>query len=81
MAGRIQDWRSRLDAELIAAHEAGDWAALVSYYRRAADQEQAAGNVDACCFFLTQAYVFALQSDDPGAADLHARLKALGREE
>ena len=47
----------------------------------AADTEEAAGDIDACCFYLTQAYVFALAGGLPEAGRLHARLLAHGREE
>lgn len=67
----------RLDDRLIAAHAVGDRAALVSLYAQAAD---AVNDLDAACFYLTHAYVFALELDDPRATDLHARLKAEGRE-
>jgi len=73
--------RADLDARLIAAHEARNWPLLVALYTQAADSSEAAGNVDAACFHLTHAYVFALQTGDPRAADLHQRLKARGREE
>ncbi|MEL6475965.1 MAG: hypothetical protein AAFR17_01455 [Pseudomonadota bacterium] len=70
--------RDDLDAALLAAHAAGDKPALVELYRRAAD-----GSVseDAACFYLTHAYVFALETDHPDADALHRRLKAAGREE
>ena len=32
------------------------------------------------CFFLTHAYIFALDVGDPRARALHLRLKAQGRE-
>jgi hypothetical protein len=70
--------RAALDAALIAAHEAGDSVRLVRLYTRAAN---CADDVDAECFFLTQAYVFALQTGAPEATALHARLKAYGRED
>lgn len=73
--------RAALDARLIAAHEARDWGALVGLYAQAGESSEAAGSIDAACFYLTHAYVFALQTGDPRAADLHARLKARGREE
>lgn len=73
--------RATLDAALIAAHEQGDKARLVALYREAADRAEAAGETDACCFFLTHAYVFALVTGDPQAPRLHARLLAAGREE
>lgn len=73
--------RARLDARLIAAHQAGDWVRLVDLYAEAGALADAAGDVDAACFYVTQAYVFALQADDPRANELHAVLKARGREE
>lgn len=73
--------RAELDARLIAAHAARDGAALVGLYAQVADGAEAAGDIGAACFYLTHAYVFALQTGDVRASDLHARLKARGREE
>ncbi len=73
--------RAALDAALIAAHEAGDECRLVALYTCAANDAEAAGDTDACCFYLTQAYVFALVSGALEAGRLHARLLARGREE
>ena len=73
--------RAALDAALIAAHEAGDQPRLVALYAEAADGAEAVGDTDAACFYLTQAYVFALASGAPEATALHARLLAAGREE
>lgn len=70
--------RAALDAALITAHEADDRSRLVQLYTQAADR---AGDVDAECFFLTQAYVFALHCGDGSADALHRRLVAHGREE
>jgi hypothetical protein len=70
-----------LDAELLAAHAAGDGAALARLYARAADAADAEGRVEAACFYLTHAYVHALETGAPEAAALHARLAARGREE
>lgn len=67
-----------LDAQMIAAHEAGDQTALIRLYAQAADQ---ANDLTAACFYLTHAYVFALEAGAPEASELHARLKAQGREE
>ena len=66
-----------LDAQMIAAHEARDLPALVRLYTQAAD---AANDVDAACFYLTHAYIFALDAGAAEAPALHARLKAHGRE-
>lgn len=73
--------RAELDAALIAADEAGDGPRLVALYAQAADGAEAAGDIDAACFYLTHAYVFALQAGDARASELHARLQARGREE
>lgn len=67
----------RLEEAILAAHAAGDRRALAALYARAADSLT---DLDAACFFLTQAYVFALEAGAPEAAPLHARLKAHGRE-
>tara|TARA_Y100001933_G_scaffold223298_1_gene234782 strand:+ start:5733 stop:6389 length:657 start_codon:yes stop_codon:yes gene_type:complete len=66
-----------LDAALLHAHAAGDRAALIGL------RTEAAGRVpdpDAAAFFLTQAYVFALETGASQARALHARLMAAGRE-
>lgn len=70
-----------LDAGLLAAHAAGDLAALVRLYAAAADLCEGRGEADRACFYLTQAYVFALDRGDPAAPVLHARLRAQGREQ
>ncbi|QUJ77496.1 hypothetical protein KDD17_05760 [Sulfitobacter albidus] len=66
-----------LDAALLAAHAAGDRAALIALYTQAAD----AASGDAAAFYLTHAMVFALEAGDPRADTLRARLLAEGREE
>jgi hypothetical protein len=73
--------RVALDRALIEAHEAGDQPRLVALYAQAADAMETEGNIDACCFYLTQAYVFALACGARQAGALHARLLAHGREE
>lgn len=70
--------RDELDAALLAAHAAGDRRALVELYTKAADT---AASAEAAGFYLTHAYVFALEAGLPEAAALRARLKAEGREE
>lgn len=70
-----------LDRAILDAHSTGDRAVLSALYTRAAERAQAVHNVDAEAFFLTHAYVFALDIGAAQATDLHARLKALGREE
>lgn len=67
---------SDLDDALLAAHAAGDRAALVHLYATAA--ETASG--DAAAFYLTHAYVFALDCGHVDAPILHEKLIAAGRE-
>lgn len=69
---------SDLDARMIAAHKAKDQAALIRLYTEAAD---ATNDLDAECFFLTHAFIFALEAGAPQAPELRARLIAQGREE
>lgn len=76
----MTDATEDLDRRLLAAHSAGDDRALVRLYAEAADRNEASGREAAACFYLTHAYVFALQEGSPEAAALHARLKARGRE-
>jgi hypothetical protein len=66
-----------LDARLLVAHAADDPAALAGLYAEAA----AMSDGDAAGFYRVQAYVFALDAGLAMAADLHAALKAEGREE
>lgn len=71
--------RAALDAALLAAHVAGDGAALVRLYTQAGDIEEQAGNTDAACFYLTHAFVFALEEGAPEADALNLRLFQNGR--
>ena len=66
-----------LEARLLAAHAADDREALVALYTEAADQSDEA---DARGFFLTHAYVFALELGAPQASALRQRLVEMGRE-
>ena len=68
-----------LARRLLAAHDAGDRAALVTLYAEASDQARAAGEVDRAAFYLTHAWVFALESGDPRATDYRERLQQDGR--
>lgn len=73
-----QSSASALDARLLEAHERRDLAALVGLYTQAAEARHQA---EAQAFYLTHAYVFALDAGDARAQGLHARLVALGCEE
>lgn len=67
---------SNLHERLLDAHARDDRTALVDLYTQAADAEN---DVDAACFFLTHAFVFALELGDQRADDLRARLRAHNR--
>lgn len=66
-----------LDHQLLEAHSANDTAALVTLYAQAADQTD---DINVACFYLTHAYVFALERGDKAAGALRVRLAAHGRE-
>lgn len=66
-----------LDRRLLAAHRQDDKAALIALYQEAADT---AASVEAAGFYLTHAYVFALETGDAAAPALRARLVEMGRE-
>ena len=65
-----------LDAKLLAAHATGDKFALVSLYAEAAE---ATADPARAAFYLTHAWVFALESDDPRAETYRERLAEQGR--
>lgn len=57
----------------------GDTLELSKLYRQAAEQMGIVGDDDAAGFYLTQAFVFALEAGDPLADQLCRELKSLGR--
>ena len=67
---------NELDTRLLAAHAQGDQWALVALYTQAADQTN---DINTVCFFLTYAYIYALELGHPDADALYARLDAHGR--
>jgi hypothetical protein len=66
-----------LDKALLDAHARKDGNALIELYHQAAIQ---AKSDTATGFFLTHAYVFALECGDPRADQLRVRLIDMGRE-
>ena len=66
-----------LEQRLLAAHAAHDQQALITLYEEAANTSS---GDEAVGFYLTHAYVFALELGDPHALHLHERLRKLGRE-
>ena len=65
----LQDW-------LLDAHDRDDRRGLVALYREAADSTD---DIDAACFYLTHAYIYALEMGDPAQDQIYLRLKAHGR--
>ena len=71
----------RLNSQVLKAHETGDQKTLVDIYHMLGQEELDQGDVPAASFLLTQAYVYALESGDSRATEIHQLLKAHGREE
>ena len=67
-----------LETRLLAAHDRDDTSSLVDLYTEAAN---AASHQDASAFYLTQAYIYALDLGHRNAEHLRKRLVKLGREE
>lgn len=67
---------SDLNATILAAHARDDRRALIGLYSQAADQTN---DINTACFFLTYAYIYALELGHPDADPLYARLDAHGR--
>ena len=66
-----------LNNSILAAHAHKDYLGLIALYTQAADL---AGSHDAECFFLTYAYVFALELGHANQSVLQTRLTAYDRE-
>ena len=66
-----------LDDALIDAHADDDKPALVALYSQAATE---ATSEEARGFYLTHAYIFALEIGAPVASSLKSQLAAMGRE-
>lgn len=71
--------RDTLDLALLDAHDKDDLAALIRLYTVAADEAELKQDIDAACFYLTHAFVFALEDGAAEAATLNQRLAARGR--
>lgn len=67
-----------LNAKLLRAHEVGDGPLLAKLYAKAAG---ASDDALQSSFYLTHAYVFALEAGLPEAKDYHQQLKLMGKEE
>ncbi|NNE78884.1 MAG: hypothetical protein HKN18_01305 [Silicimonas sp.] len=65
---------------MMAAHGSCNLPELVDLYATAANWAETEGDVDRCCFFLTQAWVYAMEAGSPDANQLRNRLVAHGRD-
>lgn len=65
---------------MLSAHERHDHDALVLLYHRAADFRFAESNLEAACFYLTHAYVYALETGSDLAEIIRQALAEHGRE-
>lgn len=73
--------RHSLDQQILDAHARKDGLDLARLYVEAADKQQQVGKIDACCYFLTLAYVFALEAGSELAREINRRLVKHGRED
>ncbi len=69
-----------MENKLQKAIQRNDLELLVQIYTDTANTSELRGDIDEACFFLTQAYVCALQQGADIAADLRLRLVEYGRE-
>lgn len=72
---------AELHTALLRAHEQNDLKQLVILYRKAGMSRLDTNDVDAGCFYLTHAYIFALEAGLSLAKEIHGTLVAHGREE
>lgn len=70
---------AELEARLQAAHVANDQAELVMFYSKAADLAHESGACEKAAFFLTHAWIFALESGHEKSNHLADRLRAMGK--
>jgi hypothetical protein len=70
---------AELGARLLAAHLAGNLANIAQHYALAADHAEKREDIDRACFFLTHAWIFALEAGDPVADEYRSRLEVYGR--
>lgn len=68
-----------LHQQLLEAHAGQDLNSLMALYARAGKSMETRGDIDAACFYLTHAYVYALELGAPELPSLQARLLAYGR--
>ena len=71
--------KDALDSALLAAHADADPNALIRLYTLAGDLAEADADMNAASFYLTHAFVFALEVGAPEAKQLNSRLADQGR--
>jgi len=76
----MEDSQQAIEHTLQEAILRQDLELLTKIYTDVANASEQHGNIDEACFFLTHAYVCALQQDSDRAARLHLRLIEHGRE-
>jgi len=69
-----------MEDKLLEAVKHHDLEVLTQIYTDAANASEKRGDIDEACFFLTQAYVCALQQGANNAVELRSRLIKYGRE-
>ncbi|GGA21264.1 hypothetical protein [Neptunicoccus cionae] len=68
-----------LDQALLDAHAAQNSPALVRLYQQAGNSALEMDEIRGC-FYLTHAYIYALEAGLPEAETLHSTLRSYGRE-
>lgn len=68
-----------LERRLLEAHLAGDRPVLSGLYAEASERAEAAGQRQRAAFYLTHAWVFALEAGLASAETFGARLRSWGR--
>ena len=71
--------QDELDRALLEAHGRHDVDALTTLYSEAAALRESEDDIDAACFYLTQAFVFALENGSSQAKMLNERLVSYAR--
>ena len=80
----VGDVRADIGADntrLLAAYARGDGREMMQIYQAAGRVALDAGDIDAGCFLLTQAYVYGLELGAAEAEELRTILVQYGREE
>ena len=70
---------SDLEDAILSAYAAEDQVELIRLYRRAADIAEAENDIDQAAFFLTYAWIYALELGHEDATKLCQRLADWGR--